>query len=195
MPLGGTCNQTCWLAEACQSSSSSSQRKGPKIQFCLLLTEAKTHSTQTKQLFCAWHGLTACPAQTFVAYMLAFWAAWYITRLLIKLTPRGVVFSFLSILSCLVLTSGGTYSGSDLSLKSPMFCSASRMACRSAGDSKESSGRVALKATSSASLFFLASRLQCMNTDISNVLYAAVKMRHYTLFKSMSTATLLVSCP
>lgn len=57
-------------------------------------------------------------------------------------------------------TSGGMNSGSDLSLKSPMLRSASLMACRSAGDSNESSGLVALNVTSSASLRFLASRLQ-----------------------------------
>lgn len=57
-------------------------------------------------------------------------------------------------------TSEGMNSGSDLSLKSPMLRSASLMACRSAGDSNESSGLVALNVTSSASLRFLASRLK-----------------------------------
>ena len=65
------------------------------------------------------------------------------------------------------VTSGGMYSGSDLSLKSPICCSASRMACKSAGDSKESSGRVALKAVSSASLLFRASRLHSINNGFS----------------------------
>ena len=32
--------------------------------------------------------------------VMAFWAAWYITRLLVKLTPKGVVFLLFSFLHC-----------------------------------------------------------------------------------------------
>lgn len=42
------------------------------------------------------------------------------------------------------------------------------MACRSAGDSKESSGLVALKASSSASLLFLASLLHHHFAHLNN---------------------------
>ena len=33
-------------------------------------------------------------------YPPSFWAAWYVTRLLVKLTPKGVVFCFLFFVSC-----------------------------------------------------------------------------------------------
>ena len=98
------------------------------------------------------------------------------------------------------------YSGSDFSLKSPMFCSASLMACRSAGDSKESSGLVALKASSSASLLFLASLLHHHPVPLnkhSTMLYlttvSAVLLLHPTaltsiVLKPCSTAVFDVYC-
>ena len=85
------------------------------------------------------------------------------TMIVVTMLPRcyfDIVFIIdvitMSVRRC---TCGGMYSGSDLSLKSPMLRSASRMACKSAADSKLSSGLVASKAISSASLLFLASLL------------------------------------
>ena len=50
--------------------------------------------------------LTCCPscASGMSVTGMSHWAAWYITRLLIKLTPKGVVFSFL-FCECAVLYS------------------------------------------------------------------------------------------
>jgi len=48
-----------------------------------------SYQTGSAMLYCAFHPDAACPAGT------VFWAARYSTWLLIKLTVKGVVFSFL----------------------------------------------------------------------------------------------------
>ena len=49
----------------------------------------------TEMQTCVGRLLTAAVVRLHCVIQLPFWAAWYSTRLLVNLTPKGVVFSFL----------------------------------------------------------------------------------------------------